>query len=154
MLVVAKSLKTYGNPVSLGTLPVGLLEDGSQDPVPWSSADQGLPAHYPICKENYTVLKSKTIKLMKNPGNPIGSLPTDAGQTNVNLDKGCDRMPWSFSYLPPTLKYANDADNYPTNFAPFLAFVTYLAGEDTGVNVNLVNSVEYNFNSEMYYKDP
>lgn len=141
---MAKGIK---NVPDLTGLPDGLLEAGTANPAQWTGAGQDLQAFYPICKENYTLLKTKTFVLVKNGGVPIGNQPGSA--TNL----GRDRYTFSYSWKPPKLKYALDADTYPNNHAPIMFAVTYSPGYNTVTDASLVNHVKMNWNLEMFYKD-
>jgi len=143
--VTAKSLKYLPNAST--DLPNGLLENGSDDPIPWNAAGQDLNAFYPVNKENYTVLKTKTFKLVKNGGLPIGAQPGD--MPNI----GRDRYPFTFSWTPPKLKYALDAAKYPQNHAPIMFAVAYTPGYNYTTDASTVNQVKMNWNLEMYFKD-
>jgi len=130
-----------------GNLPQGLLESGAADPVPWTAA-ASLQAYYPVCKENYTLLKTKTFKLVKNGGVPIGNAP--GHMTNI----GRDRYPFSYSWKPPTLKYQGDGDNFPSNHAPFFFAVAYSPGYNYATDPNLgVGTVKMNWQVSMSFKD-
>ena len=143
--VTAKSVKYLPNAST--DLPAGLLEGGLPDPVQWTAAAQDLQAFFPVCKENYTVLKTKTFKLAKNGGLPIGNNEGDS--TNI----GQDRYSFSYSWTPPKLKYANDADTYPQNHAPVFFAVAYSPGYNYDTDASLVNQVKMNWQVNMSYKD-
>jgi len=131
-----------------GNLPQGLLESGAADPVPWTAAGQSLQAFYPVCKENYTLLKTKTFKLVKNGGVPIGNAP--GHMTNI----GKDRYPFSYSWKPPTLKFQGDGDNFPSNHAPFFFAVAYSPGYNYVTDPSLgVGTVKMNWQTSMSFKD-
>lgn len=125
----------------------GLLENGGVDPVQWTSAGQDLQAFYPVCKENYTLLKTKTFKFVKNGGLPIGNQP--GHDTNI----GKDRYSFSYSWKPPTLKYAADADQQPSNHLPVMFAVAYSPGYNYDTDASLVGQVKMNWNIEMSFKD-
>ena len=139
--------KSIKDSADLTSLPDGLLEDGSADPVRWVAAKQDLQAFYPVCKENYTVLKTKTFKFVKNGGLPVGNQPTHT--TNI----GQDRYAFSYSWTPPKLKYALDASTYPSNHAPFMFCVAYSPGYNYATDASLTGTVIMNWNLEMSYKD-
>jgi len=144
--VTAKQVKHLPNAPT--DLPSGLLEAGLPDPVPWQSTVGSLQQYYPVCKNNYTVLKTKVIKLSKNAGPAVGSA-TSGDSTNI----GMDRVPFSYSWTPPKLKYAKDADTYPQNHAPIMFAVAYCPGFDYEANLFLHNSVRMNWQIDMSYKD-
>jgi len=144
--VTAKAIKHLPNAPT--DLPEGLLEDGGVDPVKWDTADGSVQSFYPVCKENYTVLKTKTFKLSKNGGIPVGT-STAGESTNI----GMDRLPFSYSWTPPKLKYALDADKYPSNHAPIMFAVAYCPGYDFDANSSLTNSVRMSWTLDMSYKD-
>lgn len=143
--VTAKQLKYLPNAST--DMPTGLLEDGGPDPVQWTAARQDLQAFYPLCKENYTLLKTKTFKLVKNGGLPIGNQSTHS--TNI----GRDRYTFSYSWTPPKLKYAVDAHTYPQNHAPIMFAVAYSPGYNYDTDASLTGQVKMNWNLEMSYKD-
>lgn len=143
--VTAKSVKLTTNFAT--DLPSGLLEEGGADPVPWVAAKQDLQAFYPVCKENYTVLKTMTFKLVKNGGLPIGNQP--GHDTNI----GRDRYSFSYSWTPPKLKYGNDNDTYPQNHAPLMLAVAYSPGYNYTTDSSLVGQVKMNWQVDMSYKD-
>lgn len=125
----------------------GLLESGTADPSSWTAARQDLQAFFPVCKENYTLLKTKTFKFVKNGGVPIaqgvGAMP------NI----GMDRYKFSYSWKPPTLKYDTDASQQPTNHLPLMFCVAYSPGYNYTTDASLVGQVLMNWNVEMSYKD-
>jgi len=129
------------------TLPNGLLEDGGVDPVRWVNTAQDLQTFYPVCKENYTVLKTKVFKFSRNGGTPVGN----AAGTNTNI--GHDRQAFQYSWTPPKLKYALDADVYPQNHNPIMFVVAYSPGFNYATDASLTNTVRMNWNIEMTYKD-
>jgi len=125
----------------------GLLESGTADPSSWTAARQDLQAFFPVCKENYTLLNTKTFKLVKNGGYPIGNQPTHS--TNI----GKDRYAFSYSWKPPVLKYDTDASQQPTNHLPLMFCVAYSPGYNYTTDASLVGQVKMNWNIEMFYKD-
>ena len=125
----------------------GLLESGTADPSSWTAARQDLQAFFPVCKENYTLLKTKTFKLVKNGGLPIGNNVTHS--TNI----GKDRYSFSYSWKPPTLKYDTDASLQPTNHLPLMFCVAYSPGYNYSTDASLANQVKMNWNIELAYKD-
>jgi len=141
-----KSIKAVGD--LGGNLNNGLLESGAADPVPWVAATGGIQAFFPVCKENYTLLKTKTFQLVKNGGVPIGNA---AGHmTNI----GRDRYSFSYSWKPPTLKYQGDGDNFPTNHAPVMFAVAYSPGYNYATDPQLgVGLVKMNWQTSMSFKD-
>lgn len=143
--VQAKQVKYLPNAST--DMPTGLLEDGGPDPVQWTAARQDLQAFYPLCKENYTLLKTKTFKLVKNGGIPIGN------QVNASTNIGRDRYTFSYSWKPPKLKYAVDNQTYPQNHAPIMFAVAYSPGYNYDTDASLTNQVKMNWNIEMSYKD-
>jgi len=145
-LVQPKRTKFY--PTLGSNLPVGLLESGASDPVAWNSAGGSQQTYFPVCKENYTVMGTRTVKLSKNVGLPVGS-----SSTGDVPNFGMDRVPFSFSWKPPTLKYADDSDSFPQNHAPIMFAVAYCPGFDFDANQTLQNSVKINWTCDMYFKD-
>lgn len=143
-LVQAKRIKY----LPLGNFPVGLIEAGVGDPIAWNTTGGSQQAYFPVSKENYTVLGTRTVKLSKNVGNPVGNA-SPGDWPNM----GMDRVPFSFSWKPPTLKYADDADLYPQNHAPIMFAVAYCPGFDFDANQTLHNSVKMNWTCDMYFKD-
>lgn len=139
--------KVLKDTARLNLLPSGLLENGTADPVDWLAAGQDLQAFYPVNKDQYTVLKTMTFKLAKNGGLPIGNQP--GHDTNI----GRDRYAFSYSWKPPTLKYALDASIYPSNHAPFFFAVAYSPGYNYATDASIANSVAMNWNLEMRFKD-
>ena len=125
----------------------GLLESGTADPSSWTAARQDLQAFFPVCRENYTLLKTKTFKLVKNGGLPIAN--TRPASTNIGLD----RYPFSYSWKPPTLKYDTDLSQQPTNHLPLMFCVAYSPGYNYTTDASLVGQVRMNWNIEMFYKD-
>jgi len=149
--LLPKALKNYND--FPATLPTGFLEAGTAEPAQWTSPGPGaggnaaLQAYYPLCKENYTLMKTKTFKFTKNGGLTLGGAP---GQdTNI----GMDRVPFSFSWKPPTLKYASQGDLYPTNYAPVMFAVAYSPGYDYDGDLNLAGQLSWNWQISMSYKD-
>lgn len=143
----SKSVKS-GLTAQLATLPSGFLESGAADPVQWVGTTGALQRYFPVCKDNYTILKIKTIKLTKNGGEPIGEnalTPYVGGST--------DRKSVSFTWRPPTLKYGLDSDIQPQNHAPFFMAVAYSPGFIYTTDESLMNSVNMTWQTNMYFKD-
>lgn len=140
-----KAQKSFPN--VLTDAPNGMFEDGSADPVNWVAAKQDLQAFYPMCKENYTVIKTMTFKFAKNGGLPVGNQP--GHDTNI----GKDRYSFRYSWKPPTLKYAEDADTYPQNHAPIMYAVAYSPGYNYTTDASLVGQVKMNWQTSMTFKD-
>lgn len=146
--VTAKAVKNGANAsLAVGGLPAGLLEDGTANPVSWVSSSQALQKFFPVSKKNYTLLKTQTFKLVKNGGLPIGNQPTHS--TNI----GKDRVSFSYSWKPPTLKYANTGDNQPQNHAPVMFAVCYSPGYDWDTDASLINTVAMEYTTSMTFKD-
>lgn len=143
-MVQPKTIKTQ--PLN-ANLPDGLLDDGGDDPVAWVNSGQDLQAYYPVNKENYTVLKCFTFKLTNNGGTPIGQA------TGASTNIGTDRYAFSYSWKPPKLKYALDADVYPSNHNPIFFPVVYSPGFNAATDASLLNSVCMNWQVSMSYKD-
>jgi len=136
-----ESLKAQLNP--------GWLESGANDPVSWVSTALDFQAFFPVCKKNYTVLKTQTFKFVKNVGICIAD-STSGNSPNIDMD----RKTFSYSWKPPMLKYANTAANQPSNHYPMMFLVAYAPGLDVEATEELQNAILYDFNTEMYYKDP
>lgn len=141
--------KTIKSATQAGSLNTAWLENGSPNPVSWVSGALDFQAFFPVSKENYTVLKTQTFRFVKNVGNCIAD--TTAGNSpNTELQ---DRRTFSYSWKPPTLKYANDAQNQPSNHFPFMVLVAYSPGLDVNTTLELNQALLYDYNREMYYKD-
>jgi len=141
--------KTIKSATQAGSLNTAWLEDGTANPVSWVSSSLDFQAFYPVSKDNYTVLKTQTFRFVKNVGNCIAD--TTAGNSpNTELQ---DRKSFSYSWKPPTLKYANDAQNQPTNHFPFMVLVAYSPGQDVEGVGELKQALMYDYHREMYYKD-
>ena len=150
-MVTPKAIKSNQTPVG-GTnpnaaLPDGLLCDGTDDPVAWLSNAQDLQAFFPISKENYTVMKCKTFKFTNNGGAPVGQAV--GSFTNI----GSDRYSFTYSWKPPKLKYALDADVYPSNHNPVFFAVIYSPGFNCATDASLISCVKMNWNLDLFYKD-
>jgi len=141
--------KTVKSATLAGNLDSGWLENGSANPVSWVSSAEDFQAFYPVCKNNYTVLKTQTFRFVKNVGNCIAD-QTAGNSPNTELQ---DRKTFSYSWKPPTLKYANDAQNQPTNHFPFMVLVAYAPGLDVETVDELNDCLLYDYHREMYYKD-
>jgi len=148
--VTAKSVKSLPTTVVPNTLPSGFLENGSADPVQWVSSAQQLQNYYPVCKDNYTVLKTQVIKLCENQGNPVGG--ATAGDAPFP-DGRSDRKHISFTWTPPALKYDLDADTFAGNHAPMMFLVAYSPGFDFDATPALSGSVQCQYQTSMWFKD-
>lgn len=146
LMCLPKEIKDYA---LLNDLQANLLENGSADPVPWTAAGQEAQAYLPVSKSLYTVMKTKTIKLTKVQGNPIGSSGTDP----CNLGGNNDRVAFSYSWKPPTLKYSLDSVNFPGNYAPVLFAVCYSPGFNYETDASLVGSVDLSVMNQLWFKD-
>jgi len=148
--VTAKSVKALPTTVVPNTLPLGLLENGSADPVQWVSSAQQLQNYYPVCKDNYTVLKTQVVKLCENQGNPVGG--ATAGDAPFP-DGRSDRKHISYTWKPPALKYDLDADTFAGNHAPMMFIVAYSPGFDFDATPALAGSVQCQYQTKMTFKD-
>ena len=142
--VTPKNIKSASQ---VGGISNGLLESGTADPSSWTAARQDLQAFFPVCKENYTLHKTKTFKLVKNGGLPIAN--TRPASTNI----GKDRYSFSYAWKPPVLKYDTDADLQPTNHLPLMFCVAYSPGYNYSTDASLVGQVKMNWNIELGFKD-
>lgn len=140
--------KTVKSSVFQGALDGGWLEDGTPNPVQWLSPTLDFNAFYPVAKQNYTVLKTKTFKFVKNVGNCIAD-STAGNSPNINQD----RKTFSYSWKPPTLRYGDEAKQQPNNHYPFMVLVCYAPGLDVETTPELKQSILYDYHREMYYKD-
>lgn len=140
--------KTIKSAVLRSNLDGGLLENGSANPVSWVSSALDFQTFYPVSKQNYTLLKTRTMKFVKNYGKTQGDTAV-ASQPNINMD----RKTFGYTWKPPTLKYANDAQIQPTNHYPIMFLVAYSPGIDVGATDWLEHALLYNYRTEMYYKD-
>jgi len=140
--------KTIKSPAFAGNLDSGLLENGTGNPVSWVSSSEDFQTFYPVCKQNYTLLKTRTFKFVKNVGECIADVSV-GNSPNI----GQDRRTFSYSWKPPTLKYANEAQNQPTNHFPIMFLVAYAPGLDIQGIPELATALLYNWHTEMYYKD-
>jgi len=144
-LLTVKSIKNFEE---IGaSAPDGMFENGAPDPVNWVANSQALQQYYPICKENYTLIKTKTFKFMKNYNIPIG------GTANPNVTGTTDRHSFSFSWKPPVLKYAKDDELYPSNYAPVFYAVAYSPGYNVDTVGSLSSSVKMEWQVSLSYKD-
>jgi len=151
-ILTAKETKTYAPQTGAfpNNFPGGFLENGGANPVDWQAPAQDLQAFFPISKDNYTLLKTKTFRLVKNPGSTIGGTTGDSNDPNI----GRDRLKFSFKLnTPQILKYNTDADVYPTNYAPIILITYYTPGVDISSQIALQGMVFWNYNTEMYFKD-
>jgi len=141
--------KTVKSATLAANLDNGWLEDGSPNPVQWTSSTLDFQAFYPVAKQNYTVLKTQTFKFVKN----VGICIADNTAGNSPNTEAMDRKTFSYSWVPPTLKYANDAQNQPSNHFPFMVLVAYAPGLDVDANADLTDALLYDYRREIYYKD-
>jgi len=148
--VTSKSVKALPTSVVPNTLPSGLLEDGTAAPVQWVSSAQALQNYYPVCRKNYTVLKTQVVKLCENQGNPVGG--ATAGDAPFP-DGRSDRKHISYSWTPPTLKYDLDTDTFAGNHAPMMFLVAYSPGFDFDATPALSGSVQCQYQTKMTFKD-
>jgi len=150
-VLTAKEAKTYTPQVGTfpQNFPTGFLENGGPNPVDWQAPAMDLQAFYPISKGNYTVLRTKTFRLIKNPGATIGGTINDSNDPNI----GRDRLRFSYTLDAPTLKYNTDSDLYPTNYAPIMLITYYIPGVDISQAIPLQGLVQWDYNTEMYFKD-
>jgi len=144
-LLHIKSTKYF--PLVITDAPDGMFENGTADPVNWVNTSQALQAYYPVCKDNYTVMKTKTFKFMKNYQVPLG------GNGAPNLTTLTDRHSFSYSWKPPTLKYAKDLDTYPQNHAPVFYAVAYSPGFNVDGSDALSSAIKMEWQVSMSYKD-
>jgi len=142
-----KEIKDYA---LLPNLQNALLMNGqSANPVPWTAAQAEVQQYLPVAKSLYTVLKTFTFKLTKQPGVPIGASAGDV----CNLGGSNDRVAFSYSWKPPTLKYATDASNFPGNHAPVMFAVCYSPGYNYDTDASLTGSVSLSAVNQLWFKD-
>lgn len=149
-----------------------LLDDGNGSAAPFGL--NSAPAYggfwftntsllqYPINTSEFTVMKRKVVKLVRNQGLMLENNPTSA----PNMSQSC----WtgSFTYKLPTLKYDDGTDPvrpvaepYPTNSCVFLAagycFANNLSGFNTDPEGNpasaIDNSLSLTVRNHVWYKD-
>lgn len=129
-----------------------LLDAGNNTlAAPYGTMDS---AALPFWKGEWTVLKTKTIRLAKPPGVQNGQLvaipPTVDGSASANLN--------AFHHFtmvlpkPPVLKYDNDTQQYPSNYAPVIGFMWYYDDFQAVPPVD-PNVVAATVRSNLYYKD-
>lgn len=124
-------------------------------------ATSTLEMQYPIEKSEYTLVKRKVVKLVKNGGN------TYIGQSSLqpNLPQSC----WtgSFTYKLPKLIYEDNvpsgltASAYPTNNATMLAIgychgdnlSSYMANSDGSPYQSMANALTVTARAHTWYKD-
>lgn len=140
--------KTIKASYAQSALDGGWLEDGTANPVQWLSPTLDFNAFYPVAKQNYNVLKTRTFKLVKNVGNCIGDVNV-GNAPNIDVD----RKTFSYTWRPPTLKYGDETKQQPNNHYPFMVLVAYAPGLDVETTPELKQSVLYDYHREMYYKD-
>lgn len=117
---------------------------------------------YPVNTSEFTVMKRKVVKLVKNQGQMMDGTPT----TSPNMPQSC----WSgsFTYKLPTLKYDDGTDPvrptaepYPTNACVFLAAGYTPANNLSGYYVNpdgspasaLDDALSLTVRNHVWYKD-
>lgn len=149
-----------------------LLDDGAGGAAPFGYNSQ--PAYagfwftntsllqFPINSSEFTLMKRKVVKLVRNQGNMLENNPTAA----PNLPQSC----WmgSFTYKLPTLKYDDSttptnptAEVYPTNSCVFLAAGYAFANNFNGINTDpegnpasaIDNSLSLTVRNHVWYKD-
>lgn len=104
-----------------------------------------------VNRQRYTIFKDKILELISGTGQtPNGPNGYNGTQTFVSGQQ-CYR----FSVVIPTpavLKYSQAADNYPSNFAPFLA-VGYVQPDGNATPDNLLQRITVNWISHLDYED-
>jgi len=141
-----KDIKDYA---LVSGLQNAMLENGTSDPVPWTAAQQEVQQYLPVAKSLYSVLKTFTFKLTKQPGNPIGA----SGGNVCNVGGSNDRVAFSYSWKPPTLKYSLDNSTFPTNHAPLMFAVCYSPGFNYETDASLSGSVSISTVNQLWFKD-
>lgn len=104
-----------------------------------------------VNKQRYQIFKDKTLELISGTGQtPNASNGYNGTQVFVSGQQ-CHR----FSVVIPTpavLKYSQAADNFPSNFAPFLA-VGYVQPDGNATPDNLIQRITVNWISHLDYED-
>jgi len=104
-----------------------------------------------VNRQRYTVFKDKVAELLAGTGQtPNASNGYNGSQVFVSGQQ-CFR----FSVVIPTpavLKYSQAADNYPSNFAPFMA-VGYVQPDGNASPDNLISRITVNWVSHLDYED-
>lgn len=117
---------------------------------------------YPINTSEFTLVKRKVVKLVRNQGNMLENNPTAAPNMSQSAWSG------SFYYKLPTLKYDDStnpvnptAEPYPTNTCVFLAAGYVFANNINGYNADpegnpasaIDNSLSLTVRNHVWYKD-
>lgn len=131
----------------LKSIPAGnLLDNGQGSAVDWNSAIPTVVASYPVKNEDWSVVKTITVKMSKNVGQTTGSA-TNPYSTNTGHSS---KM---FSFKLPLAKNLIYDDSTvlqaPTNHSILLG-MTYWASDSTVFDGNVIRATVH---SHLYYKD-
>lgn len=156
-VLTSKKYKAMGDlivPLGPGSIIANTLLDAGNNTLtnPFGTMDS---AALPFWKGEWTVLKTKTIRLAKPPG--VQNLaptqvtpPTADGSASANLN--------AFHHFtmvlpkPPVLKYDNDTQLFPSNYAPVIGFMWYY-DDFQAVPPTEPLTVAATVRSNLYYKD-
>lgn len=148
-LLTCKSVKNLDN---FSAIPItNLLEDGQGGNTSFDGTTPG--SFYPVDKNNFTVLKHITFRLVKGFGMPTDStVNTSVAVTDsVISPSGSYRRIKMNVKTPKTLLYDTHSTSYPTNFAPFFV-IGYVNNNPIDTASNGVDLMVQGYN-ELYYKD-
>lgn len=102
---------------------------------------------YPLNTDQYTLLKHYKFTMRKGIGQQANQ-NTGAEVTPAGVPNSQQYRQISFSWKPPALKYNTAADTLPTNHFPVaLVYATNADGSAYG------DTIAYNLNTQLYYKD-
>lgn len=147
-----------------GTQYTALLDSGNGTSQPFALLAGSPPAsngttdmsllEYPIQKSQFTLVKKRIIKLVKNDGfTNTGTGATTTYATSPNTSQTCWRG--SFSYRLPRLMYDDTGiepnPSYPTNNCTFIAF-GYARGDEL-VTLDSPQMVTLSVRNHVWYKD-
>lgn len=148
-IVTAKGAATQA---AVNALPVAnFLKVGDGTTVDPNDPDQTLMIsryqQYPLNTDQYTLLKHYKFTMRKGIGQQAnqntGSEVTPCGVPNSEQYRQI-----RYSWKPPMLKYEDAAANMPTNHFPMaLVYATNADGSAYG------DTIAYNINTQLYYKD-
>lgn len=145
--VTSKRVKSYDQ--ADGITAGSLLDLGNGTTSDWETATPSISAVQPVSNENFSVVKTKIIRMSKNVGQTTGSA-TNTYSTNLGHSSSLH----SFKIkVPHNLIYPDGVPLtsavYPSNHAIFMGLV-YWSSDSTQFEGNVIRATVH---SHLYYKD-
>jgi hypothetical protein len=108
---------------------------------------------YPVNSNAFTLLSHKVVRLTK-PAGLQNTYESGGGSNTTDMiyPKDTTKVITKTFSFPETLKYANDADTYPSNYYPFMA-MGFTFADPTNVGTSNSTYLKVQAQSQLWFKD-